>query len=123
MIQAFADDRRGRTTMADGPQAIEVPGSWVGADELPLHFANAFVAVIGPNAIFVSFGSVVPPAVMGETEEEREAYLRSIPYVAVKPIVRLALTPKGLDELIATLEGTRKNYAELRKAIEDEGEQ
>jgi hypothetical protein len=109
--------------MADGPQAIDVPGAWVGMDELPLHFANAFVALPGPNAIFLSFGSVVPPAVIGETQEEREAHLRSIPYVAVKPIVRLAIAPKGLDELIATLEGTRKNYAELRKAIEDEGEQ
>lgn len=31
--------------MADGPKEIEVPGSWIGTEDLPVHFANAFVGV------------------------------------------------------------------------------
>lgn len=105
--------------MPDAPKAIEVPGSWVGADELPVHFANAFVSTVGPNAIFLNLGSVVPPNIGGDTEEEREAQARSLSYIPIKPIARVALTPQGLDDLIAALEGARKNYDLVRRAIEE----
>jgi hypothetical protein len=107
-------------SMADGPKAIEVAGSWIGTDDLPLHFANAFIGVVGPNAIFLNIGSFVPPNIVGDTEEEREAQARALTYVPIKPIVRLALAPKGLDELITALEGTRTNHQNLMKAMHDE---
>lgn len=110
--------------MEDGPRAFDVPGAWVGADELPVHFANAFVALVGPNAIFLNVGASVPPNISGDTIEEQERQVAAIQFVPIKPVVRLALTPVGLDELIALLEETRNNYAALRKALEDKkGEQ
>lgn len=108
--------------MADGPKAIEVAGSWIGADDLPVHFANAFVGVVGPNAIFLNIGSVVPPNIVGSTDEEREAQVRALTYVPIKPIARVALAPKGLDELISALEETRANYENLMKAMHDDEE-
>jgi hypothetical protein len=104
-------------SMADGVKALEVPGSWVGAEDLPVHFANAFVGVVGPNAIFLNIGSAVPPSIAGDTEEEREAYARSLTFVPVKPIARIALAPQGLDELIAALEATRANHQDLLQAL------
>jgi hypothetical protein len=110
-------------TMADDPRAIEVPGSWIGAEELPVQFANAFAGVVGPNAVFLNIGSVVPPGIVGDTEEELEAAARSLTFIPIKPIARLALAPAGLDELISTLEDTRTNYETLVKALKDqEGE-
>jgi hypothetical protein len=106
--------------MADGLNPLEVPASWIGAEDLPVHFANAFVGVVGPNAIFLNVGSLVPPTISGETQEQREAQARAITYVPVKPIARLALTPKGLDELIGTLEETRRNHQTLVSAIKDQ---
>ncbi len=108
--------------MTDSPRAVEVdvPGSWIGAEDLPLHFANAFAAVVGPNAVFLNVGSFVPPNIVGSTDQEREAHVRSLTYVPIKPIARFALAPKGLDELIHALEETRKNYHNLMKAMEDE---
>jgi hypothetical protein len=106
--------------MADDPQQIEVAASWIGAEDLPVQFANAFVGVVGPNAVFLNIGSMVPPNIVGSTEEEREAQARSIAYVPIKPIARLALAPKGLDELITALEETRGNYQNLMKAMQDQ---
>jgi hypothetical protein len=107
--------------MADGPKAIEVPGSWIGTDELPLHFVNAFAAMVGPNAVFISLGSFTPPNVGGATDEEREAQARAIAYVPIMPVARVALAPAGLDELIAMLEETRNNYQMVRDAADNQG--
>ncbi len=85
-----------------------------------MHFANAFAGVVGPNAVFLNIGSVVPPGITGATTEEREAQARSIAYVPIKPIARIALAPGGLDELIRALEDTRSNYQNLRSVIDDE---
>lgn len=103
--------------MADRFKTVEVPGSWVGADELPVHFANAFAAAVGPNAVFLNIGSFTPPTFVGDTEEEREAQARALTYVPIKPVARLALAPAALDELITVLEETRKNHQTLMKEI------
>jgi hypothetical protein len=104
--------------MADGPQAYEIEASWVGAEDLPVQFANAFAGVVGPNAAFLDIGSVVPPAINGATQEEREAQMQAIGFLPIKPVARLALAREGLDELISTLEQMRENFDTLKKAIE-----
>jgi len=106
--------------MADGPKGVEVAASWIGVEDLPVQFANAFAGVVGPNAVFVNIGSLVPPSITGESAEEREAEVRSLTYVPIKPIARLALAPKGLDELITSLEETRNNYKTLMSAMQNQ---
>jgi hypothetical protein len=108
--------------VAEPLKQIQVPLAWIGAEDLPVHFANAFVGVVGPGEIVLQVGSVVPPAIVGATQEERNASVGSIGYVQVKPVVRLALTPSRLDDLIKTLEDTRKNYRTLMNAL-NTGEQ
>ncbi len=108
------------TNMADSPQGLEVAASWIGLEDLPVHFANAFAGVVGPNAVFVNIGSLVPPSILGATQEQREAEARAITYVPIKPVARLALAPKGLDELISSLEETRNNYKNLMSALQNQ---
>jgi len=56
--------------MPEPPEgAIEVPVVWVGVDDLPVQFVNQFLGVIEQNEIFLNFGSLVPPPIMGETIE------------------------------------------------------
>jgi hypothetical protein len=105
--------------MPDGPEPIEIQDAWIGVDDLPVHFANAFTAVVGPNAVFLNIGSQVPPAI--ESEEDLEQ-LKALGYLAIKPIARLALTPKGLDDLIQALENTRSVYQGLKQSLEEQGE-
>jgi hypothetical protein len=94
---------------------ISLPLVWVGADDLPVNFVNQFLGVVQPNEIFLTVGSMVPPAILGDTLEEREATLRNITYVPVKPVARLGFTPARLRELIKVLQDTLSNYEQLPK--------
>jgi len=89
---------------------VGVPIVWVGAEELPLLFVNQFLGVVQPGEIFIHFGALVPPAITGETDEERKAQAEAIQFVQVKPVARLAMTPARLQELIEILQQTLSNY-------------
>jgi hypothetical protein len=108
--------------MADAgePIEIQVPSSWVGVEDLPITFANAFVGIVAPHEIFFNIGSFSPPAITGATSEEREQQVRSVGFIPIKPLARLALTPKRLDELISALQNTRTNYETLMTAMENQ---
>jgi hypothetical protein len=105
--------------MPDIPQPVELQPAWIGADDLPVHFANAFAITIGPNAIFLNLGSQVPPAIESEDDIER---LRTVGYLPVHPIARVAISPQGLDEMIQGLQNTRKQHKQLLKALGNQGQ-
>jgi hypothetical protein len=100
--------------MPKGPEEIKLDQAWIGAEDLPVHFANAFASVPGPNAIFLNVGSQVPPEVANEKDLER---LVERGYVPVKPVARLALSPAGLDDLIENLKTVRTTYRRLTKEL------
>jgi hypothetical protein len=102
------------------PEPIELETAWIGADDLPVHFANAFTGVVGPTAVFITIGSQVPPAIESREDAER---LRATGFVPLRPIARIALTPQGLDDMIESLENTRTNYQNVLSAIKAQGEQ
>jgi hypothetical protein len=90
--------------MPDQPEQQQPEVAWVGAEELPVEFANIFSIVLGEQAVFLNLGSLVPPLI--ESEEQLAAFR----FVPVKPIARVALTPGNLDGLIAALENARNNF-------------
>jgi ribosomal protein L10 len=90
--------------------AVTVPVVWVGAEDLPVHFVNQFVGVVQPNEVFLTLGTMVPPTIIGATEEERKAQVESIEFIQVKPVARIGLTPARLQELIGVLQQTLSNY-------------
>lgn len=103
--------------MADElPGSVAKPLVWIGTDDLPLHFVNQFLGVVQPNEVFLLLGSLVPPAITGDTAEERKAQAEAVPFVPVKPIVRLGMTPARLKELIGVLQETLVNFEGQPKA-------
>jgi hypothetical protein len=100
--------------MAKPPEEMELEQAWIGAEDLPIHFANAFVGVTGPNAVFLTIGSQFPPSISNEADFEE---LKARGYVEVKPVVRLALAPEGLDEMIEALKALRSTHRKLSKAL------
>jgi hypothetical protein len=95
---------------------IQVPVVWVGVDDLPVHYVNQFVGTVSPNEAFLTLGSLVPPAIMGATDEDRLAQARSIDFVQIRPVVRVAVTEQGLRDLIGVLNETLSNYEKQRGA-------
>ena len=91
----------------------DIPTPWIGTEDLPVHFANAFGIGAGPHAIFLLFGSVVPPSVEGAGAPP--------PYVPVRPIVRLAIAPGALPELIEGLQAIHTRHQAAIRAMQEQG--
>lgn len=101
------------------PGQIDVPLVWVGAEELPVLYLNQFIAQVNRGEIFLTLGQVVPPPIVGATEEERKAQAESIEFVPVKPVARLAFTPGRLQELIQILQITLDNHETQQRSFGD----
>lgn len=109
------------TTPEPSPEELEarqIPIVWVGVDDLPVPLVNQLIGLVQPNEVFLTFGTLVPPAIMAETLEERRAQAEAIPFVQVKPVARLGLTPDRLREFIAILQQTLTNYEAQSRSIQ-----
>jgi hypothetical protein len=103
---------------ADDPTGIAVPIIWLGVEDVPILYANAFVGQFDPqtaDSVILTVGQMTPPAIMGATPEEREEQVRQIAYVSIKPIVRLGLTVARARELVATLQASLDQLEEANK--------
>ena len=89
-----------------------IPTPWIGTEDLPVHFANAFGLGAGPDAIFLLFGSLLPPSVEGAEKPPS--------YIPVKPIVRVAIAPRALPELIDGLQAIHEQHQALLREIEEQ---
>lgn len=100
--------------MSEENMEFQVPVSWVGAEELPVLFANMFVGQVEADqgVFFLTVGQMVPPALVG-TQAERVEQAEQLSYIPVKPVARLAFTRERLEYLIAILQTNLDQHNEL----------
>lgn len=97
--------------MADEtPDAVELPVLWIGLDDLPVLMANQFIGQVLQDEIVLSFGSMVPPPVVGATVKERREQIDRLTYVQIRPVVRISVTRRRLEELQTMIRDTLNNY-------------
>ena len=100
------------------PEGVPFSISWEGVNDLPVLFVNQVIGQVGQQGeVILTFGQLVPPAILGETQAEREQQARSISHVPVKPVARLAMTRVGLEELMRILRDTAENYDKVQELI------
>ena len=91
----------------DGQQQqllIQVPLTWVGADEVPIQFVNQVLGQLDDAGdLILSFGQATPPAIMGNHEAQRQQAQR-IAYVPVRPIARFSMSRARLNQVMKTLQ-------------------
>ena len=93
----------------DEEKFIEVPLVIIGAEDTPIYFANQFVVQHEQKEFIITFGQCSPPLLLGSPEEKRDAAKR-IPYVPIKVVARVGLTPERMEELIKVLQTNFRNY-------------
>jgi len=100
--------------------------SWDQAEDLRPQFANQFVSQLGgkvggsnlPEGIFLTFGVVAPPIIVGDPEEQLQR-LKGV--VKVQPVVKLLLTREHLGELLQLLETTARQFDEAATSETGDG--
>ena len=102
----------------DEPEGIAIPVAWIGVEDLPVHFVNQFIAQVDRGEVFLTMGSVVPPALLG-TADERIEQAKSLTYLPIRPTVRFGMTPARVRELIGVLEITLENHEKQDEAFGD----
>lgn len=96
------------------PQGISVPLSWVVSDDLPINYVNQFIGQApAREEIILTFGHVVPPAIVGVTEEERRAQVEALSFVPVIATGRFAMNRERLEELRGIIDKTLDNHDKL----------
>jgi hypothetical protein len=93
------------------PEGVPFPIAWEGVDDLPVLFVNQVLGQVGQQTeVVLTFGQLTPPAILGETQAEREQQIRDVTRIPIKPVARLALTRAGLEQLITVLHQTLENH-------------
>lgn len=93
------------------PEGIPFPIAWEGVDDLPVLFVNQVLGQVGQQTeVILTFGQLTPPAILGETQAEREQQIRDVTRLPIKPVARFALTREGLEQLVAVLHQTLENH-------------
>ena len=76
---------------------------------------------VGPGEVILSFGQVVPPAILPGTPEQQAEQLAEHEYLPVRTVARLGLNRARLEELVGMLQQTLANYDQAHQAMEEEG--
>jgi hypothetical protein len=96
-------------------EAPTVEFKWMGLDDIPIFFTNAFgAAIYGKDEFIVTLGHIAPPL---WTKDPTPEDIANVKVLQIKPVVRLGMTPGRLAELIEVLQRVLKNYndAQLKK--------
>jgi hypothetical protein len=94
------------------PEPIQVPVNWDEAVALPTMATNAFMVQQTPHEFMITFGFITPRAFTAPPTPEQIAKIKSIP---AKAIVRLALPPGRVVELLQALQQQLAAYQQAQK--------
>jgi hypothetical protein len=95
-------------------------------EDLKSHFVSNIVVQHQPDVFILSFFEVWPPAILGETEEEKQQAIESIEYVEAECVARLVVTPQKMREFLDTISENLRNYEhmmELQSELEEDWEE
>jgi hypothetical protein len=70
------------------PEGGRIPAVWVGVDEMTVGLATTFTVQFQDDAWFLTFGSLVPPLLLGSPEEQQRQ-LEQIDFVPITPLREL----------------------------------
>lgn len=82
-------------------------------DELQSHFVSNVVVQHQPDIFVLSFFEVWPPAILGDSDEEKRKALEAVVRVEAKCVARLVLTPGKMKEFMETMAENLQNYDKM----------
>ncbi len=92
---------------------IEIPLFIVGAEDVPIVFSNLQVVQHEENEFILTFAQYSPPLALGNPEEQAEQ-IKRMPYVPVKVVARIGMTPDRVQKLMEVLQHNYQTYIEKK---------
>ena len=83
-------------------EQIELPFFFIGTEDVPIVLSNLQVVQHVQQEFIITFGQFSPPIVHGSPEEQQEQ-VKSKPYLPVKTVARVAMSPQRVADLITAL--------------------
>lgn len=106
---------------SDGDPGIATEVRWdkVPDEQLPVHFANAFMVqhIIREDTFYLALGRVQPPMISDLMNKPKERQRLQRSGIAVTPIARVALTPALMRDLMGHLHNV---YSQTKHGIEEQ---
>ncbi len=108
--------------MATGKSpGIQVPVSWVGAEDIPITFINNWLGQVDDKGdATIMFGHYTPPPLVG-TPEEILAQAERIAYIPCHPVARFTLSRPRLFELAEALQKILDVQQTVREQLRQSG--
>ena len=96
--------------------AIRLPLTYLGLEDVPILFANQFVIQHEQNEFVLTVGQLQPPILLGSPDERKEQAKR-LTYVPIRVVGRFGLTRQRLAELIEVLQSNLQTYDKKQEHI------
>ena len=90
-------------------EAIALPFFFIGTEDVPIQLSNLQVVQHVEQEFIITFAQFAPPLVLGTPEEQREQ-VKAKPYLPVKTLARLAMSPERVLSLIKALQENYDNW-------------
>jgi len=88
-------------------------------DNLQSYFVSNIVIQHQPDHFILSFFEVWPPAILGESDDEKQQALNSVDYVEAKCVARFVLTPARMKEFAQLMSENLINYDHMMHILAD----
>ncbi len=88
-------------------------------DNLQSHFVSNIVIQHQPDHFVLSFFEVWPPAILGESDAEKQQALDSVDRVEAKCVSRLVITPARMKEFVQLMSENLVNYEHMMQIQAD----
>lgn len=99
--------------MAEPPKLLELKVTWDAAAGMPFSFSNVFLVQQSHAEFYLTFGTVEPPFVGNPTPAEIERAAKS--GLPAKPIIRLAIPPQRMVELLQVIQAQLAQFQQGQK--------
>lgn len=98
-------------------EEIKLPFFFIGTEDVPIQLSNMQAIQHVQQEFIITFAQFAPPLVVGTPEEQKEQ-VKAKPYLAVKTVARLAMSPERVLNLIGALQ---ENYNKWKATQGKEG--
>ena len=91
-------------------------------EDLQSHFVSNIVVQHQPDFFILSFFEIWPPAILGETEEEKQRAVEALDRIDSKCVARLVVTPAKMRTFVAVMSENLRIYERKLEEMAETGQ-